>query len=647
MSPRRSVRINGNRNIHVDATPAPARGGGRGDGRRGGRRGGPSGKGGRQGASIAPVDEVALEQQQAPPNAQAEILRENALAVNPEPIQRFKPVYERFRKQQPPIFNGSSDSLEAEEWLRSVESILEYMDLTDRERVSCLCHLLKKDARILWEVVRQSRNITTMTWLDFVDVFNRKYYSAAILAAKEDEFMNLRQNNLTVTEYARQFDRLAKFAQEIVPTEALRVKRFLKGMNPMIKKDVKIMVGTNTVYAEVLEKALEAELLENDIKKENAAKWEARRNNGGNQENKRKHEGNHSNDRDKKGKAVVQNNNNGVKRSYVEFPICPTCNRKHLGECKMKSGVCYNCRGEAATSNTVVSGQVSIYGLPYNVLFDSRATHSYIATRVIDSIDKPCDLLRCGIVTELPSGETMLSTRRMRDVPIIIESKELMGDLIELEMKEYDVILGMDWLSSHGVTINCRKKLVVFETKAGDRFTFKGDKLALRTPLISSLKASQLMKAGCLAFLVSVVDRAIETQLNVENVHIVCEFPEVFPEDLPGLPPDREVEFIIELAPGTNPISKAPYRMAPNELKELKIQLQELDKGFIRPSYSPWGATVLYVKKKDGSMRMCVDYRELNKVTIKNKYPLPRIDDLFDQLQGSAVFSKSRKKMEV
>ncbi|XP_060974683.1 uncharacterized protein LOC133039756 [Cannabis sativa] len=639
MSPRRSVRINGNRNIHMDAAPAPARGEGRGDGRGGGRRGGQSGRRGRQGASVAPVDEVALEQQQAPPNAQVEILRENArireeitqeiarlraeneelrrnqnppvrnlalqpAALNPEPIQHFEPVYERFRKQQPPIFNGSSDSLEAEEWLRSVKSILECMDLTDRERVSCAASLLKKDARIWWEVVRQSRNITTMTWLDFVDVFNRKYYSAAILAAKEDEFMNLRQNNLTVTEYARQFDRLAKFAQEIVPTEALRVKRFLKGMNPMIKKDVKIMVGTNTVYAEVLEKALEAELLENDIKKENAAKWEARRNNGGNQENKRIHEGNHGNDRDKKGKAVVQNNNNGVKRSYVEFPICPTCNRKHLGECKMKSGVCYNCgqpghlkkncpkgqkkenqaaparvfaltRGEAATSNTVVSGQVSIYGLPCNVLFDSGATHSYIATRLIDSIDKPCDLLRCGIVTELPSGETMLSTRRMRDVPIIIESKELMGNLIELEMKEYDVILGMDWLSSHGATINCRKKLVVFETKVGDRFIFKGNKLALRTPVISSLKASQLMKAGCLAFLVSVVDRAIETQLNVENVHIVCEFPEVFPEDLPGLPPDREVEFIIELAPGTNPISKAPYRMAPNELKELKIQLQE------------------------------------------------------------------------
>ena len=120
----------------------------------------------------------------------------------------------------------------------------------------------------------------------------------------------------------------------------------------------------------------------------------------------------------------------------------------------------------------------------------------------------------------------------------------------------------------------------------------------------------------------------------LEDVPVVNEFSNVFPEELPGLPPDREIEFAIELAPGTEPVSKAPYRMAPVEMKELANQLQELlDKGVIRPSVSPWGAPVLFVKKKDGSMRLCIDYRELNKLTIKNKYPLPRIDDLFDQLK--------------
>ena len=115
----------------------------------------------------------------------------------------------------------------------------------------------------------------------------------------------------------------------------------------------------------------------------------------------------------------------------------------------------------------------------------------------------------------------------------------------------------------------------------------------------------------------------------------------MFPVDLPGMPPDRDIDFCIDLEPGTRPISIPPYRMAPVELRELKAQLQELlNKGFIRPSASPWGAPVLFVKKKDGSFRMCIDYRQLNKVTIKNKYPLPRIDDLFDQLQGTCVFSK-------
>ena len=125
------------------------------------------------------------------------------------------------------------------------------------------------------------------------------------------------------------------------------------------------------------------------------------------------------------------------------------------------------------------------------------------------------------------------------------------------------------------------------------------------------------------------------------DVPIVREYLSVFPDDLLVLPPDREIEFCIELIPGTAPISRAPYLLAPAELKELKIQLEELiKKGLIRPSHSPWEAPVLFVQKKDGSLRLCIDYWEINKATIKNKYPLPRIDDLLDQLAGSAIFSK-------
>ena len=121
---------------------------------------------------------------------------------------------------------------------------------------------------------------------------------------------------------------------------------------------------------------------------------------------------------------------------------------------------------------------------------------------------------------------------------------------------------------------------------------------------------------------------------------MVCEYSDVFSEDLPGLPPDREVEFTIELEPGTAPIWRRPYRMAPKELAEMKKQLVELlEKGFIHPNSSPWGCPAIFVKK-DGTLRMCMDYRPLNAVTIKNKYHLPRIDTLFDQLAGAKVFSK-------
>ncbi|KAL9254229.1 Transposon Ty3-I Gag-Pol polyprotein-like protein [Drosera capensis] len=152
--------------------------------------------------------------------------------------------------------------------------------------------------------------------------------------------------------------------------------------------------------------------------------------------------------------------------------------------------------------------------------------------------------------------------------------------------------------------------------------------------------ASKLLRKGCQGFLCS-LESTTQHELSVDDIPVVRDYPDVFPDELPGLLPTSELDFSIELVPGAAPISKAPYRMAPAELKELKTQLEELlEKGYIRPSVSQWGAPVLFVKKKDGSMRLCIDYRELNKITIKNRYLLPRIDDLFDQLQGASVYSK-------
>ena len=185
---------------------------------------------------------------------------------------------------------------------------------------------------------------------------------------------------------------------------------------------------------------------------------------------------------------------------------------------------------------------------------------------------------------------------------------------------DIDVILGMDWLTKHKGLISCFPRSVNLEHPSG-----------MRVQVDIELRSEDEKKAELHAL----------TEKTLESMPVVCEYPDVFPDELPGMPPDRDIEFVIDLVPGTGPIAKRLYRMAADELVELKKQLQELtDKGFIRPSASPWGSPVLFVKKKDGSMRMCVDYRSLNAVTIKNKYPLPRIDDLLDQLRKVKYFSK-------
>ena len=189
--------------------------------------------------------------------------------------------------------------------------------------------------------------------------------------------------------------------------------------------------------------------------------------------------------------------------------------------------------------------------------------------------------------------------------------------------------------------MDCYKKRFSIQTENGNRIEVNGIRTSGSTRIISAMKGNKLLQQGCPAYLAYVINSgSVGSQCS--QIRTVREFPDVFPEELPGLPPDREVEFAIEVYPGTTPISIPPYQMSPTELKELKVQLQDLlDRGFIRPSISPWGAPVLFVKKKDGSMRLCIDYRQLNKVTIKNRYPLPRIDDLFDQLKGASVFSKN------
>ncbi|GJV19246.1 putative reverse transcriptase domain-containing protein [Tanacetum coccineum] len=240
-----------------------------------------------------------------------------------------------------------------------------------------------------------------------------------------------------------------------------------------------------------------------------------------------------------------------------------------------------------------------------------RADKSFISISLASMLNIPPITLDTTYDIEMADGNLVGTNTVIQGCTLILLNQPFEIDLMPIKLGSFDVVIGMDWLSKYHARIICDEKVV--------HIPIDGETLIIR---------AQVMEKK-------------SDERRLEDIPVVREFPEVFPEDLPGLPPVRQVEFQIDLMPGAAPVARAPYRLAPSEMQELSDQLQELaDRGFIRPSTSPWGAPVLFVKKKDGSFRMCIDYWELNKLTINNRYPLRRIDDLFDQLQGSSTYSK-------
>ena len=220
-------------------------------------------------------------------------------------------------------------------------------------------------------------------------------------------------------------------------------------------------------------------------------------------------------------------------------------------------------------SDAVVIGTLSILGHFAFTLFDSGSTHSFISMPFVVQAGFELEPLLHEMSVSTPAGVDLVSRDRVKDGQVIIGNQTLNVDLMVVNMTDFDVILGMDWLAENRASIDCRKKEVKFSPPTGPTFKFKGTNTGITPKVVSMMKAKKLVQQGGWAILACAVD-----------VPIVNEFPDVFPDDLPGIPPSRAVEFVIKLKPGTGPISKAPYRMAPAELKELKAQLQDLlDKG--------------------------------------------------------------------
>jgi hypothetical protein len=277
----------------------------------------------------------------------------------------------------------------------------------------------------------------------------------------------------------------------------------------------------------------------------------------------------------------------------------------------------YTTVEEIPTGEEVLAGTFFLNEHPIIILFNSGASHNFMSSTCAKKAKLSLVASGAPYVISTPGGRVD-ANRIVQKASLELSGSIFSTNLIILSGQGIDVIIGMSWMKLRKAALDIVDRLIHLDSPVYGKVT-------LHLPAISHIKSSLHHVA----------------ELKLEDIHVIREFLDVFLDNLPRMPLEKAIEFKIELQPGTAPIAKAPYKMSSMELKELKIQLQGLlDKGYIRPIISPWGCSVLFVEKKDKELRLCVDYHLLNAVTIKNKYPLPRNDILFDQLAGAQVFSK-------
>ncbi|GJW16254.1 putative reverse transcriptase domain-containing protein [Tanacetum coccineum] len=527
------------------------------------------------------------------------------------------------------------------------QSVFSRSKCAEENKVTFATGTLTNDALSWWNAYAQPTGVdqaNQITWTKLKRLLTNKYCPRTEVKKIEDELYNLTVKGNDLKPYVRRFQELTILCPNMVPNTEKLLEAFIRGLPRSIE-------GNATASKpQTLEEAINiAQRLMDQVTKHTPVQTSS--------DHKRKRQ-----EAVRAYAATLVENN----RYAENLLLCKRCALHHTGPCTVKCNICNkvghltkNCQNKrpATGSNqlpvtvichacgekghytnqcrktninaqgraymlrdknahqdpNVVTGMFLLNQHLARVLFDSGADKSFVSISLASMLNIPPITIDTFYDIEMADGNLVSTNTVIKGATLTLLNQPFEIDLMPIKLGSFDVVIGMDWLSKYHARIICDEKVV--------HIPIDGETLIIRGDQITEKKKSD--------------------EKRLEDIPVVREFPEVFPEDLPGLPPVRQVEFQIDLIPGATPVARAPYRLAPSEMQELSNQLQELsDRGFIQPSTSPWGAPVLFVKKKDGSFRMCIDYRELNKLTVKNRYPLPRIDDLFDQLQGSSVYSK-------
>ncbi|GJY38255.1 putative reverse transcriptase domain-containing protein [Tanacetum coccineum] len=589
--------------------------------------------------------------------------------------------YKEFISCQPFYFNGTEGAVGLIRWFERTELVFSHSNCAKENKVTFATGTLTNDTLSWWNAYAQPIGIeqaNKITWTELKRLLPNKYCPRTEVRKIEDEFYNLTVKGNYLKTYVRRFQELAVLCPNMVPNTKKLMEVFIGGLPRSIEGNViaskpQTLEEAITITQRLMDQVTKHNSMHgiNDHKR----KFDDRRNttNNNNYPNNRinnyqNNHNNHNNDY-----RQQQNKRQETFRSYAatptknsrytrSLPLCKKCTLHHTGHCTVKCQTCSrvghltrNCRnkGLATGSNQQpvsaichVCGEKGHYNYQCSkannsahrrayllkdknahrdpnvvmstfllnqhlarVLFDSGADKSFVSITLASMLNIPPITLDTTYDIEMANENLVGTNTVIQGCTLILLNQHFEIDLMPIKLGSFDVIIGMDWLSKYYARIICDEKVVYIP--------INGETLVIR-----------------------VMEKKSDEK-RLKDIPVVREFPEFFPEDLPGLPPVRQVEFQIHLIPGAAPVARAPYKLDPLEMQELSNQLQELaDRGFIRSSTSPWGAPVLFVKKKYGSFKMCIDYRELNKLTVKNCYPLPKIDDLFHQLQGLSVYSK-------
>ncbi|GJT21751.1 putative reverse transcriptase domain-containing protein [Tanacetum coccineum] len=524
-------------------------------------------------------------------------------------------TYQDFMKCKPLYFKGTEGVVELTQWFERMETVFRISNCPVENQVKFSTCTLLAGALTWWNshVMTVSHDAAyAMTWADLRKKMTDKYCPRNEMKKLEAELWNLKVKGTDVIGYNQRFQELALLCVRMFPEESDKIERYVGGLPDMIHGN--IVASKPKTMQEAVEMA--TELMDKKVitmaerQAENKRKFENTSRNNQNQQQQNK--------RQNTGRAYTAGT--GERKPYGgSKPLCAKCNYHHDGSCTPKCHKCNkvghfarDCRSTGNANNANNQRGTGLGQKP--TCFECGVQGHY---------KRECSKLK----NNKNHGNQAGNDRAPAKVYVVgragtnLDSNIVMGTFL----------------------LNNRYASILFDTGADRSFvsTAFSSQMDITPSTLDHYYDVELADGriiGLNTILRGCTLNLLNHPFNINLIPVEL----VFPEDLPGLPPTRQVEFQIDLIPGVAPVARAPYRLAPSEMKELSEQLKELsDKGFIRPSSSPWGAPVLFVKKKDGSFRMCIDYRELNKLTVKNRYPLPRIDDLFDQLQGSEGLSRS------